>query len=96
MQYRKDTSVIKRITLLLVAALMAAMMMVSVPSVAFAAKCPDGSQATNDQGTKTCTTEGRNDRFSKEESVKGSFQTNNTVTTECEGTGSGKCPPGQF
>jgi hypothetical protein len=88
--------VIRRISLLIAAALMAAMMMVSVPSVAFAAQCPGGGQAENDRGTKTCTTEGRNDRFTKEESVKGSFQTNNTVTTECEGTGSGKCPPGQF
>ena len=87
---------IKRISLLVAAALMAVMMMSATAVPAFAAKCPNGDQATNDQGTKTCTTEGRNDRFTKEESVKGSFQTNNTVTTECEGTGSGKCPPGQF
>jgi hypothetical protein len=89
--------VIKRISLLITAALLVATMaMAGLAGPAFAAQCPGGGQAENDRGTKSCTTEGRNDRFTKDESVKGSFQTKNTVTTECGGTGSGKCPPGQF
>jgi hypothetical protein len=54
---RKGNSVIKRISLLMVAALMAAMMMVATAAPAFAAvKCPDGSDATNVKGDKQCET----------------------------------------
>ena len=46
--------------------------------------------------------EGKNPKFTEESTTettgRGNIQNNDeeTTTTECEGTGSGKCPPGQF
>ena len=92
---------IKRIGLLVTAALLVATMaMAGLAGPAFAAKCPDGTVATNDRGDKSCTTEGGPGKTGAEETdtVKGSFQTKNEVSSECtQGAGaSGNCPKGQF
>jgi uncharacterized protein (DUF2147 family) len=61
----------------------------------------NGGTWTNDQGTKTCAIaeEGKNDRFecTTTESGQGNLGNKPGPTTETEeGTGSGKCPPGQY
>ncbi len=93
---------IRRISLLFVAALL--MMAVAVP--AFAASpseqaCTDqGGTFTSSQGTKTCTVtvEGKNSNFTDTTQTSGQGNTGNKPQTSdtCGGTGSGKCPPGQF
>ena len=89
---------IKRISLLVAAALMAVMMMSATAVPAFAAKCPNGDQAENiGGGFKQCEQEGRNPKFSQEQTVKGSFSTPREPTEECNRPGqTEKCPPGQF
>jgi hypothetical protein len=93
--------VIKRIGLLLAAALLVATMAVAgLAAPAFAAQCPDGDQATNERGVKSCPTEGGPGKTGAVEtdSVKGSFSTKNEVSSECtQGAGgSDNCPRGQF
>jgi hypothetical protein len=91
--------VIKRISLLVTAALLVATMaMAGLAGPAFAAKCPNGDQAENiGGGFKQCEQEGRNPKFSQEQTVKGSFSTPRTPTEECNRPGqTEKCPPGQF
>ena len=76
---------IKRIGLLLVAALMAAMMMVATAVPAFAAPPPCEPGAP---GCKTI--EGKNDKFTQTQ--RGNFNQGTIGTREC----SDPCPPGQF
>ena len=95
---------IRRISLLFVAALL--MMAVAVP--AFAASpseqaCTDqGGTFTSTQGTKTCeviVTSDKNSKFTNTTETSGQGNTGNKTqgpTQDCEPTGSGKCPPGQF
>jgi hypothetical protein len=90
--------VIKRISLLVAAALLVATMAVMTAGPVFAAKCPNGEQATNvGGGNKQCTQEGRNPKFSQTQTVKGSFSTKREPTNDCNRPGqTQKCPPGQF
>jgi hypothetical protein len=59
-----------------------------------------GGTFSRDRGEVSCvvTEEGKNDRFEREETTTGRGNINNKTeqTEECTGTGSGKCPPGQF
>jgi hypothetical protein len=52
------------------------------------------------QGEVICvvTEEGRNPKFTSEEETTGQGNIGNKTETNttCDGTGSGKCPPGQF
>jgi len=91
--------VIRRISLLFVAALL--MMALAVP--AFAASPSERACTgtfTSEQGTKTCTVtvEGKNSNFTDTTQTSGQGNTGNKPQTSdtCGGTGSGKCPPGQF
>jgi hypothetical protein len=93
---------IRRITTLVVAALF--MLALAVP--AFAAspsqtQCEaDGGTFASQNGTKSCTTttEGKNDKFTDTNVTSGQGNTDNKTQTSdtCGGTGSAKCPPGQF
>ena len=102
---------IKRIGLLMVAALMAAMMMVATAAPAFAASpsetnCEaDGGIFNRDGGKVSCTKvdEGKphpRDKFEsiEEESSNGTLNNRpqHEEKQECTDTGSGKCPGGQF
>ena len=104
-------SVIKRISLLITAALMAAMMMVATAAPAFAVSpsernCENQEGATPDsfnreRGEVSCTIteEGKNKNFTREEETTGQGNIGNKTegpTETCTGTGSEKCPPGQF
>ena len=59
-----------------------------------------GGTFDRQQGQVVCiiTEEGKNPRFSEETKTTGQGNISNKQqkSTECEGTGSGKCPPGQF
>jgi hypothetical protein len=93
---------IRRITTLVVAALF--MLALAVP--AFAAspsqtQCEgSGGTFSSQNGTKTCTTttEGKNTKFTDTNVTSGQGNTGNKTQTSdtCGGTGSAKCPPGQF
>jgi hypothetical protein len=97
---RKGYSVIKRISLLVTAALLVATMaMAGLAGPAFAAQCPDGERAENvGGGFKQCEEEGKNPKFNQTQTVKGSFSTPREPTETCEKDGQerDKCPPGQF
>ncbi len=96
----------KRISMLITAALMAALMMVATAVPAFAAspsqrECEaNGGTFTRDGGQVQCvqTTEGKNPKFTDTTTTTGQGNTSNKQqqSEECAGTGSGKCPPGQF
>jgi hypothetical protein len=95
---------IRRITTLVVAALF--MMALAVP--AFAAspsetQCTDsGGTFSRDGGNVSCTTtvEGKNKNFTDTNTQESNGTLNNdpqfSESDVCAGTGSGKCPPGQF
>ena len=95
----------RRISLLVVAAVMAAMMML-VTAPAFAVSpgeeaCEDaGGTFTRTGGEVECVIveEGKNPKFTEEETTtgQGNIQNKQEQDTACEPTGSGKCPPGQF
>lgn len=59
-----------------------------------------GGTFTRDQGKARCiiVEEGKNPKFTETETTTGQGNINNKQEqdTECGGTGSGKCPPGQF
>jgi hypothetical protein len=57
--------------------------------------CPDGSEPIKDGGQRICTEEGKNDRFTSTTTGQGNIG-NKTSGPVCDGTGSGKCPGGQF
>jgi hypothetical protein len=89
---RKGYSVIKRIGLLMMTALIAAMMLVATAAPAFASPESDcesqgeGFMYTNNQGTKTCTGPGTpNDKFSCTDSQKGNVGISGTSNTLEEG-----------
>ncbi len=85
---------------------MAATMMVATAVPAFAVspsqeECEaQGGTFTRVKGEVQCVIveEGKNPKFTEEETTTGQGNISNkeATTTECEGTGSGKCPPGQF
>ncbi len=97
---------IRRISLLITAALMAALMMVATAVPAFAASpsqraCEAGGGTfTRDGGQVQCvtTTDGKNPKFTDTTTTTGQGNSSNRPASsdECAGTGSGKCPPGQF
>ena len=85
---------IKRISLLILAALLVATMaMAGLAAPAFAAKCPDGTVATNDRGDKKCETvepAGNNQQgntFEEETTQKGSFNSSHPQKTTCTNPG---------
>jgi hypothetical protein len=85
---------------------MAALMMVATAVPAFAASPSEqdcvasGGTFTRDGGQVQCvqTTEGKNPKFTDTTTTTGQGNTSNKqrMSDECAGTGSGKCPPGQF
>ena len=89
---------IKCISLLVMAALIAVMMLAAtaMPAMAAPGTCWDGSTPTNNRGTKECPPQpGKNEnqeKFFKQESQKGSFNSSHPRETEC----GDPCPPGQF
>ena len=97
---------IKRISLLMVAALMAAMMMVATAAPAFAISpseqaCIDRGghfERVNGQTQCVVTEEGKNKNFTQETTTTGQGNEGNKTESKdvCTGTGSGKCPHGQF
>jgi hypothetical protein len=104
---RKGYCVIKRISLLVTAALMAAMMMVATAAPAFAVspsqrECElSGGTFDRTNGQVSCEKEeiGKNDRFQCEQTTTGQGNINNKTQKgeeTTDDTGSGKCPPGQF
>jgi hypothetical protein len=95
----------KRIIMMLtVAALLVAALTITSAGAFAAPKCDGGTTAerTGSPGEFSCTTvtpSDKNDRFSKTQTTttKGSSEPNEEAgPTTCQGTGSGKCPPGQF
>jgi hypothetical protein len=94
---------IRRITTLVVAALF--MMALALPA-AFAASpseeqcAAQGGTFTKEGGQVQCVTveEGKNPKFTDTETTSGQGNISNKQQTsdECGGTGSAKCPPGQF
>jgi len=54
-----------------------------------------GGTFTRDGGQVRCTEEGKNPKFTSTTSGQGNIG-NKTRGPDCEGTGSNKCPPGQF
>jgi hypothetical protein len=80
---------IRRITTLVVAALM--MMALAVP--AFAANAPEG--CTKDRGTINCPSDAKNDRFDDNQvtTKKGSVSSSHEEETQCVQR---PCPPGQY
>jgi hypothetical protein len=59
-----------------------------------------GGMFDRQQGQVQCVIveEGKNDKFTEETTTTGQGNTGNKTerSSECGGTGSGKCPPGQF
>ena len=97
---------IRRISLLVVAAVLAATMVVATAAPAFAVS-PSQEQCEAQGGTFTRTggqvecvivEEGKNPKFTDTETTTGQGNISNKQEQEqaCEPTGSGKCPPGQF
>ena len=84
---------IKRISLLITAAIMAAMMTMATAVPAFAANAPDG--CTKEQGTIVCPSTAKNDKFTGNEvtTKKGSTSSSHPEETACVKK---PCPPGQF
>ena len=97
---------IRRISLLLVAAVLAATMVVATAAPAFAVS-PSQEQCEAQGGTFdrsggqvecVIVEEGKNPKFTDTETTTGQGNISNKQEqdSECEPTGSGKCPPGQF
>ncbi len=96
----------KRILTVLAVALVLAMMVVAMAVPAFAVspsqeQCEaQGGTFTREQGQVECVIveEGKNPKFTEEQTTtgQGNIANKQEQQTECEGTGSGKCPPGQF
>ncbi len=101
---------IKRISLLVSVALMTAMIMVATAAPGFA-QSPSQRECEAQGGTFTRTggevqcvivteEEGKNPKFTEETTTtttgQGNISNKQEQDTECGGTGSGKCPPGQF
>jgi hypothetical protein len=85
--------VIKRIGLLMVAALMAVMMMAATAVPAFAANAPAGCDKV--RGTIICEESGKNEnqpKFQQTTTKKGSVNSSHDPVVTC----STPCPPGQF
>ena len=84
---------IKRIGLLMVAALMAVMMMAATAVPAFAANAPEGCH--KEQGTIICPSTAKNDKFTGNQltTKKGSLSSSHEEEQVCVET---PCPPGQF
>lgn len=59
-----------------------------------------GGTFSRENGTVTCTTTetGKNPKFTEETQTSGQGNTGNKTehSSDCDGTGSDKCPPGQF
>jgi predicted lipoprotein with Yx(FWY)xxD motif len=105
---RERKAVLKRITTLVVAALM--MMALAVPAFAVSPsqrECEAQNDANTtatfdrDRGEVSCnvTEEGKNPKFTREQETTGQGNIQNKEEVgpeECEPTGSGKCPGGQF
>jgi hypothetical protein len=102
-----EISIGRRITMWIVAALMTMMLSLGLAfgvtvTSAQAAQCPDGTTATNVQGTKSCSTEetaGNNQQgnnFEEDTSQKGSFNSSHPQTQTCTNPGGvtkeGDCP----
>lgn len=83
---------IRRIRLLLAAAVLAVMMLMVNAVPVFAANAPAGCD--KDRGTITCTEDGKsnNPKFTQTTTQKGSFQSSHPEENTC----SDPCPPGQF
>ena len=87
---------IRRITILVTALMMALMMSFGAASAVFADP-PLPSGCYKERGTIYCTETGKNPKFSEETSKKGSFQSSHPAQQECNRPGqTEKCPPGQF
>ncbi len=102
----------KRIILMLtVAAMMVVALTVTAPMAFAVSPSQQECEAQNDADTTatfdrnkgqvscTVTEEGKNPKFTKEQETTGQGNTGNKTDVgpeECEPTGSGKCPPGQF
>ena len=91
---------IRRITILVTALMLALTMALGAAGAAFSEPytCWDGSKPVNVQGTKQCPPEpGKNDKFTQTESQKGSFNSSHPKQEDCNRPGqTEKCPPGQF
>jgi hypothetical protein len=103
---REERNLMRKRILLLVAALMLTLTMAFGGLTAFAAspsqeEC-EAAGGTFDRsgGQVSCVIveEGKNPKFTEEETTTGQGNISNKQeqTNECGGTGSGKCPPGQF
>jgi hypothetical protein len=99
---RRKTAVI-----LAIAVLAGALLAIGLSALPAAGVSPSEQQCTSTGGTFTreggtvsctSTTTGKNDNFSGTTDTSGQGNINNqqTTSTTCSGTGSGKCPPGQF
>jgi hypothetical protein len=100
---RKGYSVIKRISLLIAAAFMA--LTLAAPAAFAASPSQEQCEASGGEfdrvnGKVICvkTEEGKNPKFTEETTTTGQGNSGNKPTSDsdCEGTGSDKCPPGQF
>jgi hypothetical protein len=93
---------IRTITMLVVAALL--MLAMAVPAFAVSPSQEEceaaGGTFTRTQGEVECilVEEGKNPKFTETETTTGQGNIANKTEEEvvCGGTGSGKCPPGQF
>ncbi len=95
----------RRITVLIMAAMLAlTMAFATAPAFAVSPseqECVDaGGTFDRDRGQVSCVIveEGKNPRFTDTTTTTGQGNAGNKPTRddECAGTGSGKCPPGQF
>jgi len=93
---RRNLLMIRRITILVTALLVALTMSIGAAGAVFAAPpLPDG--CFKERGTIYCIEEGKNPKFSEETSKKGSFQSSHPAQEDCNRPGqTEKCPPGQF
>jgi hypothetical protein len=94
--------VIKRMTMFVATAFFALAMAVPAFAVSPSQEQCEAQGGTFDrqQGQVSCVIveEGKNPKFTEETETTGQGNIGNKqeTTTECEGTGSDKCPPGQF
>ena len=87
---------LRRITILVTALLVALMMSFGTAGAVFADP-PLPSGCFKERGTIYCEEEGKNQKFSQELSKKGSFQSSHPPEEDCNRPGqTEKCPPGQF
>ena len=87
---------LRRIQLLIITAILALSMSFAAAGVELAdPPLPKG--CFKKHGTIFCEEEGKNPKFSRETSKKGSFQSSHPQEEECNRPGqTEKCPPGQF